>query len=99
MRGCISSASVSILLNGSPTSEFNMEKGLRQEDPLPPFLFIIAAETINVLMLEAIEKNIYKPFKIRDMKISHLQFAHYAIFFRRVVYSECIKTTTSLKEF
>lgn len=34
IRGCISSASVSILLNGSPTLEFNMEKGLRKGDPL-----------------------------------------------------------------
>ncbi|GJX89545.1 putative RNA-directed DNA polymerase, eukaryota, reverse transcriptase zinc-binding domain protein [Tanacetum coccineum] len=64
IRGCLISASISILVNGSPTIEFHMENGLRQGDPLSPFLFIIVAEALQVTMLEAYEKVIFKSLSL-----------------------------------
>ncbi|XP_071704249.1 uncharacterized protein [Rutidosis leptorrhynchoides] len=34
---CLGSSRTSILLNGSPTKEFKVKRGLRQGDPLSPF--------------------------------------------------------------
>ena len=50
---CLSSALTSIVINGSPTTPFKMERGLRQGDFLFPFLFVLAAEVLNCLMLRA----------------------------------------------
>lgn len=37
---------VSVLVNGRPTMEFKSHKELRQGDPLGPFLFLIATESL-----------------------------------------------------
>lgn len=47
IEGCLRSARVSVLVNGSPSEEFGMGRGLRQGDSLAPFLFLIVAEGLN----------------------------------------------------
>ncbi|GKV23593.1 hypothetical protein SLEP1_g33302 [Rubroshorea leprosula] len=80
---CLASSSVSILINGSPTNQFPVSKGLRQGDPLSPFLFLIVAEGLNGLMSSAVEKQLYKGVVIGNegIAVSDLQFADDTIFF------------------
>lgn len=74
---------MSILVNGSPTDEFYLTRGVRQGDPLSPFLFLIAAEGLNILVKEASNCGIFKGVKVgrENVVVSHLQYADDTIFF------------------
>ncbi|GJS28161.1 RNA-directed DNA polymerase, eukaryota [Tanacetum coccineum] len=74
-------AFASVLINGSSTKKFKLERGLRQGDPLSPFLFILAAKALNVAILEATNHNIFHGIKVGKDKlhISHLQYADDAL--------------------
>ncbi|GJS85194.1 kinase-like domain, beta-lactamase/transpeptidase-like protein [Tanacetum coccineum] len=60
-----------------------MGRGVRQGDPFSPFLFILAAEGLNVLVNEAVDKGIFDGVDVGREKIlvSHLQYADDTIFF------------------
>ncbi|WJX73507.1 hypothetical protein P8452_57279 [Trifolium repens] len=78
MRECVYTATASILVNGSPTGEFPFQRGLRQGDPLCPFLFLLAAEGMNVLMTSMVERNVFTGYRVGDpdpVMVSHLKFA------------------------
>ncbi|GJW95315.1 RNA-directed DNA polymerase, eukaryota, reverse transcriptase zinc-binding domain protein [Tanacetum coccineum] len=82
IRACLSSALISILLNGSPTKEFFMERGLRQGDPLSPFLFLLVAKALQVMMIDACNKGIFKGLSLANdgANMSLLQYADDALF-------------------
>ncbi|GAU46944.1 hypothetical protein TSUD_180480 [Trifolium subterraneum] len=78
IKECIRTASTSVLVNGNPTEEFPLERGLRQGDPLSPFLFLIAAEGLNVLMQALVEHQFSSGYSFgvqNQNSVSHLQFA------------------------
>ncbi|GLT88308.1 hypothetical protein SLE2022_063410 [Rubroshorea leprosula] len=77
IRECLQTNSASVLINGSPTKEFTMRRGLRQGDPLAPFLFLIVAEGLNGIISSAVDKALFEGVQIGrgDLRISHLQFA------------------------
>jgi len=75
---CIRTATASVLVNGSPTDEFSLGRGLRQGDPLSPFLFMLAAEGFNVLMDSLVANNLFSGYMVGSSDltaVSHLQFA------------------------
>nr|GEU49539.1 putative RNA-directed DNA polymerase, eukaryota, reverse transcriptase zinc-binding domain protein [Tanacetum cinerariifolium] len=83
IKECLELTSVSVLVNGSPSKEFLMERGLCQGDPLSPFLFLIGVETLQVTILKACNKNIFKGLSLAydGANVSILQYTDNAIFF------------------
>ena len=83
VMNCVSTASMSILLNGTPLKPFKMEKGLRQGDPLSPYLFILVSEVLVYLMKKANDLNRIEAVQIGKDKVQlkHLQFADDTLIF------------------
>ena len=61
---CITTVSYSILVNGEPKGLFRPSKGLRQGDPLSPYLFIFCTEGLNAILKEAASKGEIHGFSI-----------------------------------
>ncbi|KAJ0683718.1 putative RNA-directed DNA polymerase [Helianthus annuus] len=82
IKGCLKSGRASVLVNGSPTEEFQLYKGLRQGDPMSPFLFILAMEALDVIMRKAISKGIFRGITLPNEgpTVSHLCYADDVIF-------------------
>lgn len=101
IMGCLTSASVSILVNGSPTNEFTPQRGLRQGDPLAPLLFNLVVEGLTGLMREAVDKKLFNNFLVGKNKepISILQYADDTIFFGEATMQNVKVIKTILKCF
>ncbi|XP_058742003.1 uncharacterized protein LOC131614437 [Vicia villosa] len=65
MEALIFSSKMSVLENGSPTKEFEVRKGLRQGNPISPFLFVIVTEGLRRLVAKAVETGDYVGFNLR----------------------------------
>ncbi|GJU63720.1 putative RNA-directed DNA polymerase, eukaryota, reverse transcriptase zinc-binding domain protein [Tanacetum coccineum] len=77
IKACLESSRTSILINGSPTSEFTVRHSLRQGDPLSPFLFIIIMEGLHVALTNLVHSGLIRGinFGSPDLNLSHLFFA------------------------
>ena len=91
---CVTTTSFSVLVNGIPTNQFAPEKGLRQGDPLAPYLFILCSEILaRKLQFASNEKkyDIGCPIIHRGTKIPFLAFADDIIIFTKGKEKGCKK--------
>ncbi|GKE08789.1 putative RNA-directed DNA polymerase, eukaryota, reverse transcriptase zinc-binding domain protein, partial [Tanacetum coccineum] len=77
IKACLKSLRTSILVNGSPTSEFIVKRGLRQGGTLSTFLFILVMEGLHVAFKDAVQSGLIRGIKIgnSDITLSYLFYA------------------------
>ncbi|KAJ0434249.1 putative RNA-directed DNA polymerase [Helianthus annuus] len=78
----VSSARASVLVNGSPTLEFSCHRGLRQGDPISPFLFVLAMEALTGIMKRACSVGLFHGLSCTNSGpvLSHLIYADDVVF-------------------
>ncbi|KAL4585499.1 hypothetical protein LXL04_010120 [Taraxacum kok-saghyz] len=77
IKAALSSSWASVLLNGAPTEEFRLQRGLRQGDPLSPFLFVLAMEGFHIALEEVAKAGVFRGVSIGcvGLHVSHFLYA------------------------
>ncbi|CAM8885121.1 unnamed protein product [Rhodiola kirilowii] len=85
IMACVKSVSYTIRINEKISEEFRPERGLRQGDPLSPYLFLICAEWLAMKLRREQEEANLRGIKIcrQAPEVSHLLFADDSVLFLR----------------
>lgn len=76
IMNCISTVSYNVLWNGNQSEFFSPQRGLRQGDPLSPFLFVMCMDRLSHLINDAVDSGQWKPIHVTKQGplIAHLMF-------------------------
>ena len=76
IMSCVTSTSFFVLMNGIPLESFSASRGLRQGDPIFPYLFIILAKGFGHFLKFCVHQGLIHGWKLSDglPPLSHLQF-------------------------
>ena len=83
---CVTTVQFTLLVNGSLSQTFKPKRGLRQSDPLSPYLFLLCANFLSLALVQAEQQNKIQGIRIgrNGCTFTHLLFADNSLlFFRR----------------
>ena len=85
MMLCVKTVSYSILVNGEPRGLIKPSRGIRQGDPLSPFLFLLCTEGLHGLITKAVAQGYIKGYSLcrNSPTLTHLLFADDSLLFCR----------------
>lgn len=76
VMACISSSQMNILWNGAKSKEYSPSRGIRQGDPLSPYIVILCMDKLSHIIFEVVNNGTWNPMTARRQgpNISHLIF-------------------------
>ncbi|KAL6141498.1 hypothetical protein ACLB2K_059786 [Fragaria x ananassa] len=92
IMSCVSTASYQIIVNEELSNSFSGSRGIRQGDPLSPYLFVLCMEKLSHSIQTVVEMGHWKPIQSSQSgpHISHLFFADDLILFSEASSTQAI---------
>jgi hypothetical protein len=90
---CVTTVSYQVKFNGTLLESFSPSRGLRQGDPLSPFLFLFVADGLSHLLQREVGMNRIEPIRIcrRAPGVSHLLFADDSLLFFKADVAQALR--------
>ena len=101
MMMCITTVSYSLLIDGETTEKIIPSRGIKQGDPISPYLFLLCSEGLHALIEKAARAGLIRGISLcrNGPRITHLFFADDSLLFCRASFQECIHIQTILSEY
>ena len=91
---CVTTVTYSVKINGKPKGHIIPTRGIRQGNPLSPYLFLLCAEGLSSLIKKVVDDGVMEGLVIYQRRgggarLSHLFFANDSLIFYKASIEEC----------